>query len=87
MNNIFAKFWQIIELICRTVLKFCFLILKNKLTAEKEATIILFTKFGIVGLSNTAISHVFYLTSFIIFQRFKILPHSDYLVVQLIGFF
>lgn len=87
MNNIFARLWHIIELICQVVLKICSHILKIKLTAEKEATIIQFIKFGIVGLSNTVISYVLYLANLIIFQKLKILPHSDYLVAQLIAFF
>lgn len=87
MNNIFAKFWHIIELICLTVLKICFHILKIELTAEKKDVIMQLIKFGFVGFSATIISYIFYLISLIIFQRLEILPHSNYLIAQIIAFF
>lgn len=86
MDNVATKIWHIIELICHTVLKICFHILKRELTDDTEAVFMQFIKFGMVGLSNTIISYVLYLFSLLIFQGLNILPNSNYLVAQIIGF-
>ncbi len=86
MNKVAAKMWHIIELICHTVLKFCFRILKRELPDDTEAVFMQFIKFGMVGLSNTIISYVLYLFSLLIFQALDILPNSNYLIAQIIGF-
>lgn len=86
MNKVAAKMWHIIELICHTVLKIGFHILNRELTDEKEAVFLQFIKFVMVGLSNTIIWYVLYLFSLLVFKALNILPNSNYLVAQIIGF-
>lgn len=45
-----------------------------------------FIKFGIVGLSNTILSYVIYVTALLGFQKMVLFPKVDYLIAQLIGF-
>lgn len=54
---------------------------------KQRESILQFIKFGLVGLSNTVISYVIYLISFLIFQKLGIFPNVDYLIAQYLGFF
>lgn len=48
--------------------------------------IIQFIKFGIVGLSNTAISYIIYVVSLLILRTMGLLPAIDYLIAQILMF-
>ncbi len=45
-----------------------------------------FAKFVMVGASNVVVSYGLYLTFFWIFQTVGILPNTDYLIAQFIGY-
>ena len=86
MNNIGCKIWDLIERIVYTVLNLiCKLINKNLPDGAFE-TFMQFIKFGIVGLSNTAISYILYVTGLLIFQRLGLFPQIDYIISSVIGF-
>lgn len=61
-------------------------VLRSGITEEKFASILQFIQFCVVGLSNTVISYIIYVTALLIFQHFSILREVDYLVAQFIGF-
>lgn len=45
-----------------------------------------FVKFGIVGISNTAISYIFYVIILLLLQWLGLLPYEDYLIAQIVGY-
>lgn len=61
-------------------------VLGSNFTEQKLASILQFIRFCIVGLSNTVISYIIYVTVLLLFQRLSILREVDYLVAQFIGF-
>lgn len=77
------KFFEVIDKILRWILYRDFNI---TISEEKLQAFIEFVKFGVIGLSNTVISYMLYLLSLFTFQSLKILPSTDYLVAQIIGF-
>ena len=76
--------WNFIETILHFII---FKLLHLKLTGAQWNSLLQFVKFGIVGLSNTAISYIIYLGALFMMQRMHLLPSIDYLVAQFIGFF
>lgn len=77
------KFFEVIDKILRWIL---YRVFKITISEEKLQAFIEFVKFGVIGLSNTVISYMLYLLSLFTFQSLKILPSTDYLVAQIIGF-
>ena len=61
-------------------------VLGSNFTEQKLASILQFIRFFSVGLSNTVISYIIYVTVLLLFQRLSILREVDYLVAQFIGF-
>ncbi len=61
-------------------------VLRLELEEEKWEAFLEFVRFGIVGLSNTILSYLIYLTGLYGFRAMDILPRLDYLIAQLIGF-
>lgn len=83
MNVIFGFFW---DLIVRFIRILFFNIFHIKITSENWDKILQFVKFGIVGLSNTMISYIVYITTLLFFQKYNLFLNIDYLVSQIIGF-
>jgi putative flippase GtrA len=79
-------FWNLIEKISRWFIRLIFKIMHKESSAAAETAFIQFVKFGIVGVTNTVISYVLYAGSLLLMQRFKVLPHFDYLIAQVIAF-
>ena len=75
--------WQIIEKILNQIIR---KILKINIDDTKLNELMQFIKFGIVGLSNTVVSYVIYVGAFLLFQKYKMFIHSDYLIAQIIAF-
>lgn len=75
--------WKIIEKMIDFIL--CKL-LRLKINETQWEALMQFVKFGIVGLSNTAISYVIYVVTLILFQKNNLIPSVDYLVAQVIAF-
>lgn len=65
---------KIFKLICRTF------------SPKFAAGLIQFIKFGIVGVSNTVLSYILYVTSLLLFQKTGIFKETDYIVAQIIAF-
>lgn len=70
-----------------SVLKFVvFRVLHINLPEDIWDKFIQFVKFAMVGLSNVIVSYGVYLVFFALFQIADILPDTDYLIAQLIGY-
>lgn len=86
MCKLAAKVWELFEKIVYGVLKVVFNLLKKDLTDKRFQSFMQFIKFGIVGLSNTAISYILYVISLLFFQKLGIFPKIDYIIASIIGF-
>lgn len=83
MNEVGTAIWNGFE----NILKFlAFKVLRLKLQDEIWEKMMQFVKFALVGLSNVVVSYGVYLIFFLVFQIFGVLPNTDYLVAQLIGY-
>lgn len=86
MDNTLEWFWNTIEKMVR-----CFGILFKKLTgkeiSEQSINVVLqFVKFGIVGVSNSAIYYIVYVLSMMSFRACDLFMESDYLMAQVVAF-
>ena len=75
--------WKMIENLMDLVLR---KLLHLKLTDKQWETLTQVVKFGIVGLSNTVISYLIYVSALIILEKNNIFPTIDYLIAQFLGF-
>ena len=75
--------WSAFESLLRFIV---FRVLHIRLREEIWDKFIQFVKFAIVGFSNVIVSYGVYLAFFFLFQIAGVLPDSDYLVAQLIGY-
>lgn len=83
MKRIGSVLWSTLE----SVLKFVvFRVLHINLPEDIWDKFIQFVKFAMVGLSNVIVSYGVYLVFFALFQIADILPDTDYLIAQLIGY-
>lgn len=80
------KLWAIMEKIAYIVLSKIFQIFKRELSDEIFDNIMQFVKFGIVGVSNTVISYLLYVTSLLAFRNFGVFAEVDYFVAQIVSF-
>lgn len=78
--------WNGIVKIAHVILTWLFHLIGKELSDETFDAFMQFVRFGIVGVSNTAISYLLYVVSLWLFKRTGLLPNADYLVAQLIGF-
>ena len=53
---------------------------------RQRDALVQFIKFGIVGVSNTAIGYAIYAISLLLLRRWKLFPEKDYFVAQFIMF-
>lgn len=80
------KVWNILEKIIYLILSKLFELFKRELTEETFSAFMQFVKFGIVGVSNTIISYVLYVTSLLVFRNFGVFADVDYFVAQIVAF-
>lgn len=80
------KFWRLIRTIVEWCLKLLFRILHKELTDSVVDGFMQFVKFGIVGISNTVISYVVYLTVLFFLQGMGWLPKVDYFIANVLAF-
>lgn len=75
--------WNIFEQIIKFIVeKICHINLDEK----KWIAIMQFVKFGVVGLSNTVISYVLYVTAVLVLRDVNLFRNIDYLIAQFIAF-
>jgi putative flippase GtrA len=82
MYGLARNVWRIIEKLVRGF----FRVLHIRLSEKQMEGFLQFVKFGIIGLSNTAVSYVLYLATLFFLQSRGWLPKADYLVGNVVGF-
>lgn len=80
------KLEKLIEKIVFLILNKFFRLLKKDLTPNIFASIMQFVRFGIVGISNTAISYIVYVIALSAFHKLSVFQKGDYLIAQIIAF-
>lgn len=83
MKELSLNIWRMLEKFMRFVV---FRVFCLNLSEKKWNGFLQFVKFGIVGLSNTVISYVVYLVTLLLLQKNNLLPTTDFLVAQVVGF-
>lgn len=86
MVNIGQKIWGMIDRIIYAILSKIYDLLGKDLTDEKYESFLQFIKFGIVGLSNTAISYIIYVISLFLLKKLQIFSNVDYFISSVIAF-
>ena len=86
MKKIGAALWNCIEGIALWCLRLLFRILHRKLTTEAEAAFLQFVKFGLVGVSNTAVNYVIYVACLALIESAGLWEEFDYLAATAAGF-
>lgn len=76
----------LIQSICRMLLQPVFKMLKKELTDESLDVFVQFVKFGVVGVSNTAVSYFLYAGSLIGLNAYTSDGKYNYLIAQVIEF-
>lgn len=86
MVDICHKIWGMIDRIIHIILKKIYGFMGKDLSDETYESFLQFIKFGIVGLSNTAISYIIYVISLFLFKKLQIFPNVDYFFSSVIAF-
>lgn len=83
MNKKGTSLWNVFEGILKFII---YKILHINLADEIWEKFMQFVKFAMVGFSNVVVSYGVYLVFFSLFEFTGILPDTDYVVAQLIGY-
>jgi len=86
MLNICNKIWILLEKIVYWLLKIVFKLIQKDMTELIFINTMQFVKFGIVGISNTAISYIVYIISLLVFQSLQLFINVDYIISSVLGF-
>lgn len=86
MKTIGTALWNIIEAIALWCLRLLFRILHRELPPQTEEAFMQFVKFGLVGVSNTAVNYVIYAGFLLLMKQAGIWQGYDYLIATVIGF-
>lgn len=79
------KIYTILETILCSIIRWLFRLFHKEITEEQLEGFIQFVKFGIVGLSNTAINYLIYTVFLLLLRKFEV-GGMDYLIAQIIAF-
>ena len=86
MRGIVDKLWQRTEKAACRGWSIFFRLSGREPSEQGRAVFLQFVRFGLIGISNTAISYLVYLLSLLLFRRLGIWENADYLVAQLLAF-
>lgn len=79
--------WKSIEKIIDLFLQFVFRIMKKDYTEEIYKSVLQFTRFCIVGVSNVVVSYLIYVAALYSFKKTGLFVKYDYICAQGISFF
>ncbi len=83
MEKIVRTIWYFIV----RIMEWFFRFLHIRLTDAQWKGLFQFIKFGLIGISNTALSYLVYLTTLLLLQSRGFLPRVDYLIGNIMSFF
>lgn len=86
MTGIGKFLWNLTEKTARIVFRQLYRILQKEWTMEAEDSFLQFVRFGLVGISNTAVNYMIYAVSLLILQSVGLWKNYDYLIATGIGF-
>ncbi len=86
MNKTGSMLWNGIEALALRCLKLLFRILHRELTQETEETFLQFVRFGVVGISNTAVNYIIYAGCLMLLKSAGLWEKQDYLIATAVGF-
>ena len=78
--------WNAVETVSLWCLSVLFLLLHKKPTPQAEESFLQFVKFGLVGVSNTAVNYVIYLGVLLCLRALGLWKEYDYLAATAAGF-
>ena len=82
LDQFAGKIWHVIEKLVR----WFFHALHINLNENQMEGFLQFVKFGMIGLSNTAVSYALYLVTLLVLQHQGWFPKTDYLIGNAVGF-
>lgn len=80
--TVIKRGWRVIVYI----IDFIFRLLHIHVNTVQRENILQFVKFGVVGLSNTAVSYIVYLISLKILQMYNLWEGSDFIIANIAAF-
>ena len=83
MKNFVDNLWKLIE---KILYWFVYKLFKLNLSEKKWQGFLQFVRFGLVGLTNTAISLTIHISVLYLLQKNGLLPKVDYLVAHIFAF-
>lgn len=86
MVNIGHRICGMIDKIIHAILSKIYDLFGKDLSDETYESFLQFIKFGIVGLSNTAISYIIYVISLFLFKKLQLFSNIDYFLSSVIAF-
>lgn len=83
---IMDRFWGLLESIIRWFVSIFCKLRRKEYKQSYTDNLMQFVKFGIVGVSNTAISYVSYLIALVVLRKINVFINIDYLIAQAFSF-
>ena len=81
-----SRIWVLIEKISGAIFRLCFRVFGKEYTCEAHKSLMQFVKFGMVGISNTAIYYLLYTLSLSTIRESGIFNGIDYVIASIIAF-
>lgn len=86
MKKAAARLWKAVEAVSIWCLSVLFLAFGRELTPQAKEAFLQFVKFGLVGVSNTAVNYLFYVGCLLLLEAAGLWESADYLVATAVGF-
>ena len=86
MLRLIDGMWQLVEVVFRFCIRFLEKVIHRQIPEKTRQMLLQFVKFGIVGVSNSLVNYVSYVTSLLLFRRILWFGDTDYLAAQIIAF-
>lgn len=86
MKEIVNKCWDVIKKILHTVLVLFFNTIHKEMKDENYYAFVQFTKFGLIGITNTILSYAINIAALFFFRKISMSSTYDYLVAQFVAF-
>lgn len=86
MAELSNRIWELVEKTTYALLMVVFKLIGKNVSDETYSAFMQFVKFGIVGLSNTAISYVLYVVGLAVFRWAGVFSDIDYIIASIIAF-
>ena len=86
MDRLVNWFWNLLESVLLICIRLLEKIIRRQIPEKTRQILLQFVKFGVVGVSNSLVNYVSYVTSLLLFRRIRWFGNTDYLAAQIIAF-